>query len=63
MINDYYEVFKNINDYLKNSTQNDNNAFINQKEVFSYLIALRNKMYDNYNQNKSIHILCTLLSY
>ena len=50
VINNYYEVFKNINDYLKNSTQNDNNAFINQKEVFSYLIALRNKMYDNYNQ-------------
>lgn len=51
VINNYYEVFKNINDYLKTTTQNDNNnAFINQTEVFSYLIALRNKMYDSYNQ-------------
>lgn len=50
VINNYYEVFKNINDYLKTTTQKDNNAFTNQTEVFSYLIALRNKIYDRYNQ-------------
>lgn len=50
VINNYYETFENINDFIASRAEKESGEFNNKIEFFSYMINLRNKMYDNYHK-------------
>lgn len=50
VINNYYETFENINDFIASKAEKESGEFNNKIEFFSYMINLRNKMYDNYHK-------------
>ena len=50
VINNYYETFENINDFIASRAEKESGEFNNKIEFFSYMINLRNKMYENYNK-------------
>lgn len=50
VINNYYETFENINDFIASRAEKESGEFNNKIEFYSYMINLRNKMYDNYHK-------------
>ena len=51
LTNTFYSIYTNIDEFLKKSSE-DHIDFNNSMEVFQYLLSLRNKILDDYNQIK-----------